>query len=478
MDKIDFKDLPTYDDCINLNINEIHDLYKNFVNPGQVEFLASFGPGRNVVDKAQGVRIWEKSGKIILDFTGGIGVLSHGHNHPDILAVRKRFQSDSRMEVHKNYFSPYLASLSKAISMLMPKNIDISYFCNSGAEAVEGSIKLAFKSFEGRRSRILAADISFHGKLLGSAGLTGSPEVEFKWPTIPNIDRFEYNNINSIKKLITENRSASNESAYYALIIETMNASSLRECSPAFLEELRNICTKEKIVLIFDEVYTGWSKTGELFHFMHSGVDPDIVTYSKSFGAGKASIAGYTTNREIFNRAYGKLNDSIIHSTTYNGFGEETITALEGIRINIRDNYCDRAKKIEQFLMPKLIALKNKYPDLIRDVRGKGGLLGIILNDSLPPLIKASLKALPSDVFKDKRFFAKLITGSLISDLYNDFGILTYFGSNHEIPLIIAPSLIIEQEDLNYFLESLDKSLSKGKFNLITNFIKYKFMKK
>ena len=129
MDKIDFKDLPTYDDCINLNINEIHDLYKNFVNPGQVEFLASFGPGRNVVDKAQGVRIWEKSGKIILDFTGGIGVLSHGHNHPDILAVRKRFQSDLRMEVHKNYFSPYLASLSKAISMLMPKNIDISYFC-------------------------------------------------------------------------------------------------------------------------------------------------------------------------------------------------------------------------------------------------------------------------------------------------------------------------------------------------------------
>ena len=335
----------SYDDILNFSINDVCDLYKKYVNPGQVEFISSFGPERNLVEKAEGSRIYCQDGRMIRDFTGGIGVLNHGHNHPEILEVRKRFQNEKRMEVHKNYLSPYLAALSANIAALMPGDLKISYFCNSGAESVEGAVKLAYKAHEGYRSRIMASDISFHGKLLGSAGLTGSPEVHFKWPTIPNIDKFKYNDIQSIKDLITKNRKSNGESDYYAVIIEPFNASSLLECSTMFLQELRNVCDKENIILIFDEVYTGWSKTGALFNFFYHDVIPDIVTMSKSFGAGKSSIAGYVTREKIFLRAYGKLNDSIIHSTTYNGFGEECVTALEGIRILVRDNYSGQGKQ-------------------------------------------------------------------------------------------------------------------------------------
>ena len=93
-------------------------------------------------------------------------MLNHGHNHPEILAVRKRFQEQKRMEVHKNYLSPFIAKLSFAIAELLPEDLKISFFCNSGGESVGGAVKLAYKSFNGKRSRIMSAGISFHGKLL------------------------------------------------------------------------------------------------------------------------------------------------------------------------------------------------------------------------------------------------------------------------------------------------------------------------
>ncbi len=469
--------LYSFDDCLTMSVADVQELYREYVNPGQVEFIASFGPGRVLADSAEGIRIRNQDGREILDFTGGIGVLSHGHNHPDILAIRRRFQEEKRMEVHKNYLSAYLAALSANIGRLMPEDLKVSYFCNSGAESVEGAVKLAYKSHNGQRNRIMSADISFHGKLLGTGGLTGSPEVHFKWPTIPYIDRFIYDDIESIKNLIEKNRKPNGDSDYYAILIEPFNASSLRGASTDFLQALRKICTEEKIVLIFDEVYTGWAKTGALFNFFHHDIVPDIVTMSKSFGAGKASIAGYVTRREIFNNAYGKLNDSIIHSTTYNGFGEETVTALEGIRVLIRDDYPAKARKIEEVIRPGLEKLKEKYPDWIKDIRGRGGLMGIVLNDEVNLALRAALSIIPSELVRDPRFIAKLITGAVISELYNQFNILSFFGSNKEIPLIIAPSLIVEEKDLLYFLESLDSILAQGKIKLVTRFARYKFSK-
>lgn len=469
--------LLSYDDVHKLSISDVQDLYKKYVNPGQVEFIGSFGPGRVLAKKAIGNKIYCEDGRVIYDFTGGVGVLNHGHNHPEILEARKRFQNENRMEVHKNFLSPYLAALSSNIAQLMPGDLKISYFCNSGAESVEGAVKLAYKAHNGQKTRIMSADISFHGKLLGSSGLTGSPEVQFQWPTIPNIDRFVYNDIRSIRSLIDANRKKNGESDHYAVIIEPFNASSMLECSTQFLTELRELCDKEDIVLIFDEVYTGWAKTGELFNFFNHKVIPDIVTMSKSFGAGKSSIAGYVTREAIFKRAYGKLNDSIIHSTTYNGFGEECITALEGVRILVRDNYVQKSKDIGNYMKPALEKLKEKHPDFISEVRGRGALTGVILNDEVNIALRTALSMIPSDLFRDTRFIAKLITGAVISELFNEYKILTYFGSNREIPLVVAPPLITPMEDLAYFADSLDKVLSVGKFKLVTRFAKFKYTK-
>jgi putrescine aminotransferase len=284
-------ELISSDDCDKLGLEKVKELYKKYVSFSQEKLASSFGYGHDLVDYAEGCWIYTKSGRKILDFTGGIGVLNHGHNHPRILKARLEFQKLKKMEVHKSFLSPYIAALSHNIAQILPEDLNVSFFPNSGAEAVDGAIKLAYKYHNGKRNHILHSDISFHGKLLGCGSLGGSPEFHFEFPKIPNTHAFEYNSIESVKRLLELLKKADGTSDIYAIILEPFSASSLRKCSSDFLYELQDLCRKNAIVLIFDEVYSGWAKTGELFYFMHfSNLVPDILATSKSLGGGKASI--------------------------------------------------------------------------------------------------------------------------------------------------------------------------------------------
>ena len=225
------------EDIEKLSIQEIHEYYKTNVNPGQVDLIGAFGFGWDKVEKAEAEKIYLKSGRVILDFTGGIGVLNHGHNHPRILEARVNFQRKKRLEVHKNFFSPYIAGLSANVASLLPEDLNVCYFPNSGAEAVEGAIKMAYKYHQGKREHILCSDISFHGKLMGAASVTKSPEVGFQFPQIPGVEGFEYGNIASVKDLVSRLRVGS-KSNIYAIIVEPFSASSLDAFGVAITADL------------------------------------------------------------------------------------------------------------------------------------------------------------------------------------------------------------------------------------------------
>ena len=460
-----------------LDINEVKELYKTYVSSSQVKLLSSFDFGNDLSETSKGSYIYTKKGKKILDFTGGFGVLNHGHNHDRILKARLDFQKKNKVEVHKNYLCPYLAALSHNIAQILPGNLNVSYLPNSGAEANEGAIKLAYKYHNGNRKYILHSDISFHGKLLGTGSISSSPEVKFKFPGITNTDVFKWDNIESLKNKVEQYEKKKDDPDIFAIIIEPFSASSLLECSENFLRQLRDICYKKKIILIFDEIYTGWGKTGEFFYFMkYKNLAPDVLTMSKSFGGGKSSISCFTTTNEIFNKAYGNIQDSTIHSTTYNAFGEETITAIEAVNIAVEDKYPEKAKNIGNIISTKLNDLKTKYPKQIKEVRGAGCLQGIIFNSG-PEIIKKIISIIPSELTKDERFINKLITSSVINSLYTDYNILTSLGQNKEICLWISPSLIVNEEEIKYFFDSLDKTLNYGIIKLITKFIKNRFIK-
>ena len=190
------------EETFNLSIDEVKNLYKTNVSPAQVKLLSAFSFGKDLSDTSEGCYIFTKSGKKILDFTGGFGVLNHGHNNQRIIDARINFQKKKKVEVHKNYLCPYLAALSHNIANILPGDLNVSYLPNSGAEANEGAIKLAYKFHEGKRKYILHSNISFHGKLLGTGSISASPEVKFNFPGLSNTDTFNWNNIESVKEKI------------------------------------------------------------------------------------------------------------------------------------------------------------------------------------------------------------------------------------------------------------------------------------
>ncbi|WP_214107647.1 aspartate aminotransferase family protein [Acrocarpospora catenulata] len=467
--------LISIDECEQLTTEHVHDLYRKHVSRSQVSLMTSFGFGRELVERAEGAWLWTRSGRRILDFTGGVGVLNHGHNHPRILAARRRFQERQRMEVHKTYFSPYVAALGHNLAQLLPGDLNMSFFPNSGAEAVEGAVKLAYKYHQGRRQRVLRADIAFHGKLLGSGSLTGARQT-FQFPGIPGVGVFPYGDLDGVRKAVAAARNAKGGCDVYAILIEPFSASTMTACSEEFLRGLRELCDAHDIVLIFDEIYTGWGKTGSLFYFMrYPGLIPDIVTTSKSFGGGKSSISAYIAREPVFRKAYDNLTDSLMHSTstTYYGFGEETATAIEAVNIAVEDDYPRRAREIERILAPGLDRVRKANPGTVAEVRGSGALYGVFL-DGGPKILDLAAKLAPVGLARDPNFRIKLITCAVIDALYRDHGIYAYYTLNGANPLVAAPPLVVEPQDVEYFLDSLDQTLAQGMVRLLTRFVREK----
>ncbi|WP_243761275.1 aspartate aminotransferase family protein [Streptomyces sp. YIM 98790] len=455
------------EDAEALDVGEVHRLYRRYVNKSQVGLMTSFGFGRELVERAEGAYLHQRDGRRILDFTGGVGVLSHGHNHPRILAARRRFAERQRMEVHKTYFSPYLAALGHNLAAVLPGDLNMSFLPNSGAEAVEGAVKLAYKYHQGRRGTVLRADIAFHGKLLGSGGLTGSAQNHFAFPTIPGIDTFRYGDLESAAAAVDRH-----PGDVYALLIEPFSASTLTWCSEEFLRGVRELCTRHDIVLIFDEIYTGWGKTGTLFHFMrYDGLLPDVLTTSKSFGGGKSSISAFVAREPVFRKAYDTMQDALLQSTstTYYGFGEECATAIEAVNVAVEEDFPARARAIGAQLGPGLRRIAERYPEAIGDVAGAGALWGVFISGG-PKVLDLVAKMAPGGLAKDPNFRVKLVTAAVISALYRDHDLYTYYTLNGRSPLVFGPPLVASADDVQHALDALDAVLAQGLTKLVTRF--------
>jgi len=444
----------------NLSAVEIHELYKKFINPNQTKIFSSLPFGKDVFKYSEGVFLYTKKGKKILDFTGGLGVLGLGHNHPKILKTRIEFQKKKKVEVHKIIFSQYMAALSNNISNLLLSNLTKSFFLNSGAEAVEAAIKVCFKSYEGKKKYILYSDKSYHGKLIGSGSISGSYKIEKNFPIMNNCVSFRFNDYKNLEKKIIK---CHKNGGVYCVIIEPFSASLLESCSNEFITKLFELRKKYNFKVIFDEVFTGFYKSKKMFYFQNFiGIEPDAICLSKTLGGGKSSISCMVVNDKTYLKAYGKINDTFLHTTTYNGFGEESVTALEALNILANPKFEKKVNNLSTLLNQKLIELNLKHKDKIEKIKGNGILNGIIFK-SPTDKIENFIQRIPLKMIKDKKFFLKkLIATSISCELYAKYNILTSINdsasSNH---LCVSPSLIIDKKNVEYFFSCLDKILSK-----------------
>ncbi len=318
--------------------------------------------------KGKGSYLYSTDGRKYLDFVQGIAVNSLGHSHPKLVKTIYK-QSKKLWHVSNAFTIPEGEELAKKLAK--KTFADFIIFQNSGAEATEAAIKVARRYFfsigKAYKNRILCVKNSFHGRTLAAIHASGSKKMtEGFGPKIAGFDHFEFGNHESLKKKITKNTAA--------IMVETiMGEGGIKVIPDWCLRELKKICIKKKILLILDEVQCGIGRSGDFFAFEKSRVKPDIVPIAKGIGG------GFPIGAVLMNK---KVASGMIPGTHGSTFGGNPLAMKVGnmvMDIVSKKNFLSLVKKNSNYFINELKKIKTKYPDIIKEIRGRGFLIGIQL---------------------------------------------------------------------------------------------------
>ena len=316
----------------------------------------------------KGSYLYSTNGKKYLDFCAGIAVLSLGHAHPKLVECIKK-QSKKLWHVSNAFQIPEGEKLAKK---LCEKTFaDYVIFQNSGTEATETAIKVARRYFfsigKPYKNRILCVKNSFHGRTIAAIFASGSKKMtEGFGPKVPGFDHFTFGDHKSLIKKINKNTAA--------IMLETIGGESGIKVIPDFcLKELRKLCDKKKILLILDEVQCGISRSGNFLAFEKSKVKPDIVPIAKGIGGG-FPIGAVLMNKKV---ASGMTPGS--HGSTFGGNPLAMAVGNTVMEIVSKKNFLNNVNKLSKYFLKELNNIKDRYPDIIKEIRGRGLLIGIQL---------------------------------------------------------------------------------------------------
>ncbi|MEX0823032.1 MAG: aspartate aminotransferase family protein, partial [Balneolaceae bacterium] len=317
------------------------------------------------IESAEGCYIFTKDGKKYLDLISGIAVSSLGHRHPRVIeAIRKQIDSHLHVMVYGEYVQEPQSRFAQLLCDHLPEQLDRVYFVNSGTEANEGALKLA-KKHTGR-SKLVAFHNSYHGDTHGSLSVTGRDIYRNPYePLLPNVHFIDFNNPDQLDAIDTETA---------AVIMEPIQGEGgVIPANPGWIKKVRQRCTETGSLLIFDEIQTGFFRTGTLFAFEHYGVVPDILCLAKAMGGGMP-MGAFVSSSEIF-KAF-MYDPPLNHVTTFGGHPVCCAAARANLEVLLSEDFGRKAYDIAE------IACHTLRGDGIVEVRGKGGMLGLQLRDS------------------------------------------------------------------------------------------------
>ena len=325
----------------------------------------------------KGSFLYSTNGKKYLDFVQGIAVNSLGHAHPKLVNVVNR-QSKKLWHVSNAFQIPEGEMLAKKLAK--KTFADFVMFQNSGAEATEAAIKVARRYFysigKPKKNRILCVKNSFHGRTLAAIYASGSKKMtEGFGPKVSGFDHFEFGNHKSLKKKISKNTAA--------IMVETiMGEGGIKVIPDWCLKELRKICNKKNILLILDEVQCGIGRSGDFFAFEKSKVKPDIVPIAKGIGG------GFPIGAVLMNKKVASGMKAGTHGSTFGGNPLAMTVGNSVMDIISNKKFLKNVKNISEYFLSNLNKIQNKYPNIIKEIRGRGLLIGIQLKVDQTKFIK------------------------------------------------------------------------------------------
>ncbi|HBA97580.1 MAG TPA: aspartate aminotransferase family protein [Lachnospiraceae bacterium] len=374
---------------------------------------------RNIIfTKGEDVYLYDSNGEKYLDMGAGIAVSALGYSNEEYKQGLKD-QIDKLIHISNLYFNE--PSIKAAGYIAQASGLDKVFFTNSGTEAIEGAIKLARKYayLKNKESKggIIAMNHSFHGRSMGALSVTGTKHYRKPFePLIGGVSFAEYNNLESVKALITEDTCA--------VILETLQGEGgIYPASREFITGVRKLCDDHDIIMILDEIQCGMGRTGKMFAYQYYDIMPDIITTAKALGCG-VPVGAFAARADVA--------DAMCpgdHGTTYGGNPLATAAVCKVFEIFQKEHILEHVNEIAPYLVEKLNLLKDKYGNIVKDVRGTGLMQGIEL--SIP-------------------------AGSIISKALEKHLVLISAGSNI---IRFVPPLVVEKEHIDAMYDILGSIL-------------------
>ena len=387
---------------------------EDIIQSDEAYFMNVFG-GRLpiVVDKGEGIKVWDEEGNEYLDFLAGIAVNALGHSHPKVNQALKE-QIDKVIHCTNIYYIEPQAKLNK----LLVENSagDRIFYGNSGAEANEGAIKLARKYFKVRdeeRYEVITTTKSFHGRTLATIAATGQEKYQKPFTPLPEgFKEVPFNDLAALKEAVSDKTCA--------IMVEPIQGEGgINVADKEYLQGVRELCDEEGILLILDEIQTGLGRTGKLFGYEHYGIEPDIFTLAKALGNGMP-VSAFLAKEEV-----ADAFEPGDHGSTFGGNPLACIAAHTTVKTILEEDIVQHTVEIGEYFEEKLNELIEEY-DFVNSVRGKGLMLGLEVDLDAKKLVHEALEK-----------------GLLINAV-------------SETTLRFLPPLIVEKGDIDILIERLD----------------------
>lgn len=333
-------------------------------------YLPVFNRYEIVLDHGEGAYVWDHNGKKYLDFLGGIAVNVLGHNHQALVKAVSE-QAGKMLHCSNLYYTQPQADAADKLARLSGLEDAKVFFGNSGAEANEGAIKLARKFAHAKdpeKSQIITAWMSFHGRTLATLTATGQPHYQEGVGPLPEgFDYVHYNDIAELESMMSDKTCA--------VMLETIQGEGgVYPPNPGYLQKVRELCDKHGALLIFDEIQAGIGRSGKFFAYDKYGVKPDIVTLAKGL-AGGVPIGAFVARGEV-----AKAMKPGDHGTTFGGNPLACAAANVVLDTVPKAEFLGQIEKVGGYFKQQLVKLQEKFPSLIKEVRGEGLILGAELS--------------------------------------------------------------------------------------------------
>ncbi len=422
-----------------------YELHAEHINPAFVKMLKTIGFDKGYV-RGEGCYLWDAEGNQYLDLLTGWGVFALGRNHPKVKAILKQLLERDMPNLVRMECGVLSGLVAEKLTHHAGAGLSRVFFCNSGAESVEGALKFA-RCTTGRQE-VIYCDHAFHGLTAGSLAINGADFFRDRFgEPVPGTRKVPFNDLPALEAALATKKAA-------AFIVEPVQGKSCEVVNDGYLAEAQRLCRKAGTLLVIDEVQTGLGRTGKWFCFQHwPDVEPDIVCTAKALSGGYVPVGAILTTPKVMDSVFSSMERCVVHSNTFGQNDMAMAAALASLHVIEEDKLVENAAVMGEYVMRLLREISADCP-FVSDVRGKGLMFGL---DFARPEKSFKLK-MAWDMLHKLNFgvFGQMI----IIPLLQKHKILSQVAGYHTEFIKFLPPITIGKEDLDWFLSAMEDVLA------------------